>query len=58
MALLYKELRLAAHPSSIVFSFLGCLVLVPAYPFSVVFMFGCVAPYVTFVNSREADDIW
>ena len=37
MALLYKELRLAAHPSSIVFSFLGCLVLVPAYPFSVVF---------------------
>ena len=36
MVLLYKELRLAAHPSSIVFSFLGCLVLVPAYPFSVV----------------------
>lgn len=58
MALLYKELRLAAHPSSIVFSFLGCLVLVPAYPFSVVFMFGCLAPYVTFVNSREANDIW
>ena len=58
MALLYKELRLAAHPSSIVFAFLGCLVLVPAYPYSVVFMFGCLAPYVTFVNSREANDIW
>lgn len=25
MALLYKELRLAAHPTSIVFAFLGCL---------------------------------
>lgn len=57
-ALLYKELRLAAHPTSIVFAFLGCLVLVPAYPYSVIFLFGCLAPYITFVNARETNDLW
>ena len=41
MKLLYKELMLAAHPTSIVFAFLGCLVAVPAYPYTVIFMFGC-----------------
>lgn len=56
--LLYKEIRLAAHPTSIVFAFLGCLVLVPAYPFSVIFLFGCLAPYITFVNARETNDAW
>ena len=58
MTLLYKEMRLAAHPTSIVFAFLGCLVLVPSYPYSVVFMFGCLAPYITFVNARETNDVW
>lgn len=58
MTLLYKELRLCAHPTSIVFAFLGCLVLVPAYPYSVIFLFGCLAPYITFVNARETNDAW
>lgn len=58
MTLLYKEIRLAAHPTSIIFSFLGCLVLVPAYPYSVIFLFGCLAPYITFVNARETNDAW
>lgn len=58
MTLLYKEIRLAAHPSSVVFTFLGCLVIVPAYPYSVIFMFGCLAPYVTFLNGRETNDTW
>lgn len=56
--LLYKEMRLAAHPTSIVFAFLGCLVLVPSYPYSVIFMFGCLAPYITFLNARETNDAW
>lgn len=56
--LLYKELRLVAHPTSIVFAFLGCLVLVPAYPYSVIFMFGCLAPYITFLHARETNDAW
>ena len=58
MTLLYKEIRLVAHPTSIVFAFLGCLVLVPSYPYSVIFMFGCLAPYITFLNARETNDVW
>ena len=58
MTLLYKEMRLAAHPTSIVFAFLGCLVLVPAYTYSVILMFGCLAPYITFLNARETNDAW
>lgn len=34
MKLLYKEFALAAHPSLFIFTFLGCLVIVPAYPYS------------------------
>ena len=58
MKLLAKELRLTLHPSSAVFAFLGCLVMVPAYPYSVIFMFGCLAPYITFVNARETNDFF
>ena len=58
MTLLYKEMRLVTHPTSIVFAFLGCLVLVPSYPYSVIFMFGCLAPYITFLNARETNDVW
>ena len=32
--------------------------LVPAYPYSVIFLFGCLAPYITFVNARETNDAW
>lgn len=56
--LLYKEICLCAHPTSLVFACLGCLVLVPAYPYSVIFLFGCLAPYITFVNARETSDPW
>lgn len=58
MKLLYKELMLTAHPTSIVFAFLGCLVVVPAYPYTVIFMFGCLAPYITFLYARETNDAW
>lgn len=57
-SLLFKEIMLSAHPTSIVFVLLGCLVLVPAYPYSVIFMFGCLAPYITFLNGRETNDAW
>lgn len=56
--LLYKELRLAAHPTLYIFTLLGALVLVPAYPYGVVFMFGCLAPYITFMYGRETNDVY
>ena len=30
----------------------------PAYPYSVILMFGCLAPYITFLNARETNDAW
>ena len=56
--LLYKELRLAAHPNLYIFTLLGVLVIVPAYPYSMVFMFGCMAPYINFMYGRETNDIY
>ncbi|MDR0928482.1 MAG: ABC-2 transporter permease [Oscillospiraceae bacterium] len=56
--LLYKELRLAAHPNLFVFALLGVLVIVPAYPYGMVFIFGCLAPYITFTYGRETNDIY
>ncbi len=58
MKLLYKELALAAHPTLFIFTLLGCLVIVPAYPYSVIFLFGCLAPYITFLYARETNDAW
>lgn len=58
MKLLYKELALAAHPTLFIFTLLGCLVIVPSYPYSVIFMFGCLAPYITFMFARENNDTW
>ena len=56
--LLNKELRLAAHPNLFIFTFLGVLVIVPAYPYCMVFMFGCMAPFITFMYGRETNDIY
>ena len=58
MKLLYKELVLAAHPTSLIFALLGCLLIVPSYPYTVIFMFGCLAPYITFLYARDTNDIW
>ncbi|MFV0393104.1 MAG: ABC-2 transporter permease [Coprobacillaceae bacterium] len=51
--LLYKEFRLCVHPTLYVFMLLGCLVIIPSYPYGVVFFFGCLAPFITFYNARE-----
>ncbi|HWR19089.1 MAG TPA: ABC-2 transporter permease [Clostridia bacterium] len=56
--LLYKELRLSAHPNLYVFTALGALVFVPAYPYGMVFLFGCLAPFITFMYGRETNDIY
>lgn len=56
--LLYKELRLAAHPNLIVFMFMGALLLVPDYPMGVVFLFGMLGPYITVFYDRETRDTY
>ena len=56
--LLYKELSLAAHPTLFVFTLLGALIIIPSYPYGVVFLFGCIAPFITFMYGRETNDIY
>lgn len=56
--LLYKELRLAAHPTYYIFILMGALVFVPSYPYTVVFLFGCLACFITFMYGRETNDIF
>ncbi|NLA57672.1 MAG: ABC-2 transporter permease, partial [Firmicutes bacterium] len=40
------------------FTLLGVLVIVPAYPYGMVFIFGCLAPFITFMYGRETNDIY
>lgn len=56
--LLFKELRLAAHPTLFVFTALGVLVIVPNYPYSAIFLFGCLATYITAQYGRETNDAY
>ena len=56
MRLLYKEFRLSAHPTLYIFIFMGALILIPEYPYCMVFFFGCLAPFITLYNGRENHD--
>lgn len=56
--LIYKELRLAAHPTLFAFMLLGGLIIIPSYPYSVVFMFGCLGPFISLYYARETNDIF
>ncbi len=56
--LLYKELKLAAHPTLYIFALMGFLVIIPNYPYGTVFLYGCLAPYITFTFGKETRDIY
>lgn len=56
--LLRKELRLAAHPSLYVFISMGVLVLIPAYPYGMVFFFGALGVFQTVMFGRETRDVF
>ncbi|EOH94704.1 ABC-2 transporter permease [Enterococcus pallens] len=56
--LLYKEIRLAAHPNLFVFTCMGILVLIPAYPYGIIFLFSGLGIYISFMYGRETNDIY
>lgn len=56
--LIIKDLTLAVHPTFYVFTALGALVLVPSYPFGAIFLFGCLASYISFQYGRETQDVY
>lgn len=56
--LLYKEIRLAVHPNLFVFTCMGPLILIPAYPYGIVFLFSGLGIYISFMYGRETNDIY
>jgi len=56
--LLYKEFRLAMHPTSIIFLSLSAMMLIPNYPYYVTFFYTTLAIYFTCLSGRENHDIF
>lgn len=54
--LLYKEWHLAVHSVVYLFLLIGALLLVPAYPYGMIFFFGCLGLYFTSQFARENAD--
>lgn len=57
-ALLYKQFRLVCHPMTPVFPFFGVMLLIPNYPYTVIFFYVMLGLFFTFVNGREQRDIY
>lgn len=57
-ALLYKQFRLVCHPMTIIFCLFGIMVLIPNYPYTVIFFYVMLGLFFTFLNIREQKDIY
>ena len=56
--LLYKEFRLAIHPSVYLFFLLSALLLVPSYPYYVSFFYLMLGVFLTFKTNRAENEIF
>ncbi len=56
--LLYKELKLALHPTNLLFLFLGAMLLIPNYPYSVAFFYTCLGIFFVCLTGRENRDLY
>ena len=57
-ALLYKEFRLVCHPMTPIFCLFGIMVLIPNYPYTVIFFYVMLGLFFTFLSIREQKDIY
>lgn len=57
-ALIYKELRLALHPTAVIFLGLGAMLLIPDYPYTISFIYTCLAVFFLFLSGRENRDLF
>lgn len=57
-ALLYKQFRLVCHPMTFIFCLFGIMVLIPNYPYTVIFFYVMLGLFFTFLNIREQKDIY
>lgn len=56
--LLYKEFRLVLHPTTLIFLALSAMLLIPNYPYCVVFFYTCLGVFFTCLSGRENHDIF
>lgn len=56
--LLYKEIRLVTHPTSIIFLGLSAMMLIPNYPYYVTFFYTTLGIFFTCLSGRENHDIF
>ena len=56
-ALLYKEWALALHPTVFIFWALSLMLLIPNYPYYVVFFYTCLGIFFVCLTGRETHDI-
>jgi hypothetical protein len=56
--LLFKEFKLAAHPTTYLFLSLCLMMLIPSYPYYVEFMYICLSLFFIFLMGRENKDVF
>lgn len=56
--LLYKEFKLAAHPTMYIFLSFGLMLLIPAYPYYVAFFYALLAQFFVCLTGRENNDVF
>jgi hypothetical protein len=56
--LLYKEFKLAAHPTTYLFLALAPMMLIPSYPYYVQFLYVCMSLFFIFLAGNENKDIF
>lgn len=56
--ILGKELRLAMHPTNLIFLALSALIIIPNYPYYVTFFYTTLGIFFTCLSGRENNDIY
>lgn len=57
-SLLKKEFSLSMHPTALIFLALSCMLLIPNYPYYVIFFYTGLAVFFTCLNGRETNDVF
>ncbi len=56
--LIYKEFKLAVHPTSFIFLTFGAMLLIPNYPYYVAFFYQTLGIFFTFLDGNSTNDIF
>lgn len=58
MKLLYKELKLSFHETTYIFMLLSAMLLIPSYPYYVIFFYTCLGIFFICLKGRENRDVY